>query len=135
MPMGRGIAGLFTDRSSLIDHLGRPAAKIVAVQPGTICCLDRGRLTAYDPLTGRLLWRRTDASPVDSGSGDESLVVLLDRRAKRVEFLRTLDGKRIAERQLAAKSSEVRWLEGRDALIQSVDPRGMRVTRMESVGQ
>jgi outer membrane protein assembly factor BamB len=131
LPMGRGIAGLFTDRSSMIDHLGRPAAKIVAVQPGAICCLDRGRLTAYDPLTGRLLWRRTDASPVDSGSGDESLVVLLDRRAKRVEFLRTLDGKRIAERQLAAKSSEVRWLEGRDALIQSVDPRGMRVTRMD----
>ncbi len=131
MPMGRGIAGLFTDRSSLIDHLGRPVAKIVNVQPGAICCLDRGRLTAYDPLTGRLLWRRTDASPVDSGAGDESLLVLLDRRNKRVEFLRTLDGKRIAERQLAAKTSELRWLEGRDAVIQSVDPHGLRATRMD----
>jgi outer membrane protein assembly factor BamB/tetratricopeptide (TPR) repeat protein len=131
MPIGRGMAGLFTDRTSMIDHLGRPVARIVAVQPGSICCLDRGSLTAYDPLTGRLLWRRTDAAPADSGSGDESLVVLLDRRGKRVEFLRTLDGKQIAERRLAAKSSELKWLEGRDALIQSVDPGGMRVTRID----
>jgi outer membrane protein assembly factor BamB/tetratricopeptide (TPR) repeat protein len=131
MPIGRGMAGLFTDRTSMIDHLGRPVAKVVAVQPGAICCLDRGSLTAYDPLTGRLLWRRTDAEPADSGSGDESLVVLLDRRGKRVEFLRTLDGKQIAERRLAAKSSELKWLEGRDALIQSVDPGGMRATRID----
>ena len=129
--MGRGIAGLFTDRSSMIDHLGRAVAKVVAVLPGAVCCLDRGSLTAYDPLSGRLLWRRTDAAHVDSGSGDDSLIVLLDRRAKRVEFLRALDGKRIAQRQLAAKSSELKWLEGRDALIQSVDPRGMRATRID----
>jgi hypothetical protein len=131
MPVGRGIAGLFTDRTSMIDHLGRPVAKVVAVLPGAICCLDRGNLTAYDPLSGRLLWRRTDAPPADSGSGDESLAVLLDRRAKRVEFLRTLDGKRVAERRLAAKGSELRWLEGRDALIQSVDPHGMRASRID----
>ncbi|HEV3303759.1 MAG TPA: PQQ-binding-like beta-propeller repeat protein, partial [Planctomycetaceae bacterium] len=128
---GRGMAGLFTDRTSMIDHLGRPVAKVVAVQPGALCCLDRGSLTAYDPLTGRVLWRRTDVSPADAGSGDESLVVLLDRRGKRVEFLRTLDGKQIAERRLAAKSSELKWLEGRDALIQSVDPGGMRATRID----
>jgi outer membrane protein assembly factor BamB len=131
MPVGRGMAGLFTDRSSMIDHLGRPVAKIVAVLPGAICCLDRGTLRAFDPLSGRLLWRRADAPSADSGSGDDSLVVLLDRRGKRVEFLRTLDGKRIAERDLAAKGSELRWLEGRDALIQSVDPQGMRASRID----
>jgi outer membrane protein assembly factor BamB len=131
VPMGRGMAGLFVDRTSLFDHLGRPVAKIVAVLPGAICCLDRGNLTAYDPLTGRVLWRRTDAAVCDAGSGDESLILLLNRRAKRIEFLRTLDGKRIAERQLASKSSEVKWLEGRDALIQSVDPRGTRITRID----
>ncbi len=131
MPGGRGIAGLFTDRTSMVDHLGRAVAKVVAVRPGAICCLDRGNLTAYDPLSGRMLWRRTDAAAADSGSGDESLVVLLDRRTKRVEFLRTLDGKQVAERHLAAKSSDLKWLEGRDALIQSVDPHGMRATRID----
>jgi outer membrane protein assembly factor BamB len=131
MPMGRGVAGLFTDRTSMVDHLGRAVAKVVAVRPGAICCLDRGNLTAYDPLSGRMLWRRTDAAPADSGSGDESTIVLLDRRTKRIEFLRALDGKQIAERRLAAKSSELKWLEARDALIQSVDPRGMRATRID----
>jgi outer membrane protein assembly factor BamB len=131
MPGGRGMAGLFADRTSMIDHLGRAVAKVVAVLPGAICCLDRGSLTAYDPLTGRLLWRRTDAAAADSGSGDEALVVLLDRRTKRVEFLRALDGKQVAERRLAAKSSDLKWLEGRDALIQSVDPQGMRATRID----
>jgi outer membrane protein assembly factor BamB len=131
LPAGRGVAGLFTDRSSMIDHLGRPAAKVVAVQPGAICVLDRGSMTAYDPLSGRMLWRRTDALPAESGSGDESLIALLDRRSKRVEFLRTLDGKRVAERSLAAKGSELRWLEGREALIQSIDPKGLRVSRVD----
>jgi outer membrane protein assembly factor BamB len=131
MPGGRGMAGLFADRTSTVDHLGRAVAKVVAVLPGAICCLDRGSLTAYDPLSGRLLWRRTDVAPADSGSGDTSTVLLLDRRTKRVEFLRALDGKQIADRRLAAKSSELKWLEGRDALIQSVDPHGMRATRID----
>ncbi len=56
-------------------------------------------------------------------------MVLLDRRAKRVEFLRTLDGKRIAERHLAAKSSELKWLEGREALIQILAINGLASQR------
>jgi outer membrane protein assembly factor BamB/tetratricopeptide (TPR) repeat protein len=131
LPVGRGIAGLFTDRSSMIDHLGRAVAKIVAVLPGAICCLDRGTLSAFDPVTGRLLWRRSDAASLDLGSGDESLILLLDRRSKRVEFIRALDGKRIASRDLLEKGSEVRWLEGRDALVQSVDPHGLRASRID----
>ncbi len=70
--------------SSVTDRLGRPVARVGPVRPGYICYQDRGSLVALDPLSGKPLWRRTDVPSAELTDGDDALLVLVDRRAKRL---------------------------------------------------
>jgi len=105
------------ERILVTDRLGRPVARVGPVRPGFVCYQDRGSLIALDPLTGRRLWRRTDVPTADMTSGDDSRILLLDRRSKRLQALRALDGKTLAE-ETVATASNFRWLEGMDAVTQ-----------------
>ena len=119
-----------TDRLSITDHLGRPVARVGPVLPTCLCYNDRGTLVALDPLSGRLIWRRPDVIRADLSTGDDALVVLVDRRTDRLEFIRSLDGKMIAERASNMVAGDLRWLEGGDAVIQAVEAGGTRLSRM-----
>ncbi len=105
------------ERILITDRLGRPIARVGPVRPGYVCYQDRGSLIALDPRSGRRLWRRTDIATADMAAGDESTVLLLDRRSKRLQFCAALDGKTLAERT-AASASDFRWLEGLDAVTE-----------------
>jgi PQQ-like domain len=110
--------------------LGRPIARVGPVRPGYICYQDRGSLVALDPLTGRLLWRRTDIPSADLWSGNESTILLLDRRSKRLQLLRALDGKTLVDRS-APSASDYRWLDGLDAVTQVVGPQQLELMRID----
>jgi hypothetical protein len=62
-------------------------------------------------------------------TGDDSSILLLDRRSKRLQFLRALDGKTVMERT-AATASDFRWLEGLDAVTHVVQAGRTRVSRI-----
>jgi outer membrane protein assembly factor BamB len=125
-----GAAGPAGERILVTDRLGRPVARVGPVRPGYVCYQDRGSLIALDPVSGRLLWRRTDVSAADLCAGDESSVLLLDRRSKRLQFLRALDGKTLMDRT-AATASDFRWLEGLDAITNVVQAGRTRVSRIK----
>jgi PQQ-like domain len=129
----RALPGAFAlpgERVSVADRLGRPAARVGPVRPGYICYQDRGSLVALDPLSGKPLWRRTDVPSADLTDGDDSTLVLVDRRAKRLQILRSLDGKTVADRAVPA-ASNFRWLAGLDALTQIAEPTGVRLCRLD----
>lgn len=117
------------DRLSITDHLGRPVARVGPVLPTCICYNDRGTLVALDPLSGRLMWRRPDVIRADLATGDDAWIILVDRRTDRLEFIRSLDGKTIAERASSMAAGDLRWLEGGDAVIQAVEAGGTRLSR------
>lgn len=126
IPGALAIAG---ERILMTDRLGRPVARVGPVRPGYVCYQDRGSLVAIDPLSGRLLWRRTDVPAADLTAGDDSLILLVDRRSKRLQFLRALDGKTVAERTIAT-ASDFRWLEGLDALTQASQSHRVQLSRI-----
>ena len=117
------------ERIVMTDLLGRPVARVGPVRPDYVCYQDRGSLVALDPLSGRLLWRRTDVATADLSAGDDTSILLLDRRSKRLQFLRALDGKTMAERTAAA-ASDFRWLEGLDAVTQVAQSRRTQLLRI-----
>ena len=125
-----GAFALTGQRVLVTDRLGRPVARVGPVRPGYICYQDRGSLVAIDPLSGKLLWRRTDVPAADLTDGDDASVVLLDRRAKRLQILQAIDGKTVADRTVAT-ASDFRWLEGLDAVTQVPLPKGVRLSRID----
>jgi outer membrane protein assembly factor BamB/tetratricopeptide (TPR) repeat protein len=124
-----GAPGPTGERILVTDRLGRPVARVGPVRPGYVCYQDRGSLIALDPLSGRLLWRRADVSAADLSAGDDSSILLLDRRSKRLQFLRALDGKTVMERTAAA-ASDFRWFDGLDAVTHVVQAGRTRVSRI-----
>lgn len=125
-----GVFALTGERVLVTDRLGRPAARVGPVRPGYLCYQDRGSLVAIDPLSGKPLWRRTDVPAADLTDGDDSNVLLVDRRAKRLQILRAIDGKSVADRA-APTASNFRWLEGTDALTQIAEPKAVRLSRID----
>jgi outer membrane protein assembly factor BamB len=118
------------ERIVIADRLGRPAARVGPVRPGYVCYQDRGNLIALDPLSGRILWRRTDIPAADLTSGDDASILLLDRRSKRLQLVRALDGKTLAERMIST-ASDVRWLEGLDAVTQVIQSHRLQLSRID----
>jgi outer membrane protein assembly factor BamB len=125
-----GAFALTGERVLVTDHLGRPLARVGPVRPGYICYQDRGSLVALDPLTGKPLWRRTDVPAADMTDGDDSHVLLVDRRTKRLQILRSIDGKTVADRPVLM-ASNFRWLDGLDALTQIAEPKAVRLSRID----
>jgi outer membrane protein assembly factor BamB len=125
-----GAFALAGERVLVADRLGRPVARVGPVRPGYICYLDRGNLVALDPLTGKPLWRRADVPAADLTDGNDSHILLVDRRSKRLQVLRALDGKTVADRLIPA-ASNFRWLEGMDVLTQVAESKTVRLSRID----
>jgi outer membrane protein assembly factor BamB len=125
-----GAFALTGERVLVTDHLGRPVARVGPVRPGYLCYQDRGSLVAIDPLSGKPLWRRTDVPAADLADGDDALLALVDRRAKRLQILRVLDGKTIGDRNVPT-ASNFRWLDGLDAVTQIAEAKSVRLSRID----
>jgi hypothetical protein len=88
-------------------------------------------LIALDPLSGRRLWRRAGMLTPDLASGDDRILVLLNRHARRLDFVRPVDGKQVAQRVSDKLASELRWLEGRDGVTQGAESQAVRLSRCD----
>lgn len=125
-PGGRRLNG----RARPGDGLGRPVGSVYAVTADFICYQVGARLHAADPLTGDVLWTRSDISPNSEITGDRDGIIVLDPDGERILALRAEDGSElrtgtppgIGETVATVGCVTVGWTDrGRQRTLSSVD--------------
>jgi hypothetical protein len=106
-------------RVQAIDAHGRPLGNTGPIS-GDFACYQRLRnLTVVDPLTGELLWVRSDVPAGSDLFGDQELLFAVPPNAHEALVYRAVDGAELGRRQLPAADQRVTTL-GRLVLSWSV---------------
>lgn len=93
-----GVLGIREDDVRVVTAFGRTLAAVGPVRSSYFCAIEKGRLVAYETLTGRMRWQRS-ALPVDAQVfGDETRVVIWSPARRELEVIRSLDGAPITAR-------------------------------------
>lgn len=90
---GRTPAVLWDDsQTGLYDVFGRPYLQVGPVNEACVCYMDRDRLIALDPQTGREIWSRFGLPVGTHCVGDDQELILLGSDTSSIEVLRSIDG-------------------------------------------
>ncbi|MEW4487895.1 PQQ-binding-like beta-propeller repeat protein [Thalassoglobus sp. JC818] len=77
----------------------------VGTMTSSFLCFGRGvDLTAIDPLTGRLLWERSDLEPGSEVFNDDEYIITKAPRSQIVRIFRAMDGREIGSQEIPAET-------------------------------
>jgi len=119
--------GLEMSSFTMLDHFGRPIGQTGPIRPGYFCYFQFGKLIAAETVTANTLWSRSDLPPDSFCTGDDEFVIIYRRNSSKVEVLRALDGKTVAEYELSIPLNEALLLAGSKALTQTQQPAGSEI--------
>ena len=134
-PIFQGGRGMIVAPAALEQvHLSRlysqTGGSLALVTDRLVCYQQLRTAVAVEPLTGKVLWTRSDLPLGSSILGDEEFVLVVDSQGDEATILSTLDGERLGTRSMPDQRDTVAII-GRDALVRSLDGGRTIVERLD----